>query len=40
VEPADRFEDATGHIIGHFMTDLPVAGEAGVVPYIYVQNID
>jgi predicted enzyme related to lactoylglutathione lyase len=37
---ADRFEDATGHIIGHFMTDLPVAGEAGVVPYIYVQNID
>jgi predicted enzyme related to lactoylglutathione lyase len=37
---ADRFEDGTGHIIGHFMTDLPVAGEAGVVPYIYVQNID
>ncbi len=35
-----HFEDATGHIIGHFMTDLPVAGEAGVVPYIYVQNID
>jgi uncharacterized protein len=37
---ADRFEDATGHVIGHFMTDLPVAGEAGVVPYIYVQDID
>jgi uncharacterized protein len=34
------FEDATGHIIGHFMTDLPVAGEAGVVPYVYVQDID
>jgi len=34
------FEDATGHVIGHFMTDLPVAGEAGVVPYIYVRDID
>lgn len=37
---ADSFEDATGHIIGHFMTDLPVAGEAGVVPYVYVEDID
>jgi predicted enzyme related to lactoylglutathione lyase len=36
----DRFADATGHVIGHFMSDLPVAGEAGVVPYIYVQDID
>ena len=35
-----RFEDATGHVIGHFMADLPVAGEAGVVPYVYVENID
>jgi uncharacterized protein len=34
------FEDGTGHIIGHFMPDLPVAGEAGVIPYVYVQNID
>ena len=34
------FEDATGHVIGHFMADLPVAGEAGVVPYVYVQDID
>jgi uncharacterized protein len=34
------FEDGTGHVIGHFMPDLPVAGEAGVVPYIYVQDID
>ena len=39
-EGAGRFQDATGHIIGHFMPDLPVAGEAGVVPYIYVQHID
>jgi uncharacterized protein len=37
---ADSFEDATGHVIGHFMTDLPVAGEAGVVPYVYVDDID
>ena len=34
------FEDVTGHVIGHFMEDLPVAGEAGVVPYIYVRDID
>ena len=34
------FEDGTGHIIGHFMPDLPVAGEAGVIPYVYVQDID
>ena len=37
---ARAFEDATGHVIGHFMEDLPVAGEAGVVPYIYVRDID
>jgi uncharacterized protein len=34
------FEDGTGHVIGHFMPDLSVAGEAGIVPYIYVQDID
>jgi predicted enzyme related to lactoylglutathione lyase len=37
---SSAFEDATGHIIGHFMADLPVAGEAGVAPYVYVQDID
>ena len=37
---SDAFEDATGHLIGHFMQDLPVAGEAGVVPYVYVRDID
>jgi predicted enzyme related to lactoylglutathione lyase len=41
---ADRedpsFEDATGHVIGHFVADLPVAGEAGVRPYIFVERID
>jgi len=34
------FEDATGHVIGHFMLDLPVAGEAGFLPYIYVEGVD
>ena len=34
------FEDGTGHVIGHFMPDLPVAGEAGVRPYIFVERVD
>lgn len=34
------FSDGTGHVIGHWRTDLPVAGESGVVPYIYVTSID
>jgi uncharacterized protein len=34
------FTDGTGHVIGHWVTDLPVAGEAGVLPYVYVQRID
>src|SRR5487761_978776 len=38
VSPA--FEDGTGHVIGHWRTDLPVAGEAGVLPYIYVNRVD
>lgn len=35
-----RFTDASGLLIGHFMTDLPVAGEAGIIPYVYVRDID
>jgi predicted enzyme related to lactoylglutathione lyase len=34
------FSDGTGHVIGHWRTDLPVAGEAGVLPYIYVTDLD
>ena len=34
------FEDGTGHVIGHWRTDLPAAGEAGVLPYIYVDRVD
>jgi predicted enzyme related to lactoylglutathione lyase len=37
-EPA--FEDGTGHVIGHFVSDQDVAGEAGVRPYVYVENVD
>lgn len=33
------FEDGTGHVIGHFMTDQRVAGDAGIRPYIYVENL-
>jgi len=38
--PDPSFEDGTGHVIGHFVTDLPVAGEGGVRPYIYVEGVD
>ena len=35
-----RFTDGSGHVIGHFVSDIDVAGEAGVRPYIYVLDID
>ena len=38
--PDPSFEDGSGHVIGHFMADHAVAGEAGVRPYIYVERID
>lgn len=34
------FEDVSGHVIGHFVTDQSVAGEAGVRPYVYVDSVD
>jgi uncharacterized protein len=37
-EPA--FTDGSGHVIGHFVPGLPVGGDAGVRPYIYVEHID
>lgn len=37
---APAFDDATGHVIGHLMPELPVAGAAGIRPYIYVDSID
>jgi predicted enzyme related to lactoylglutathione lyase len=37
-EPA--FADGSGHVIGHFVADQAIAGEAGVRPYIFVELID
>lgn len=34
------FSDGTGHVIGHWRTDLPATGEAGIRPYIYVTHLD
>jgi predicted enzyme related to lactoylglutathione lyase len=34
------FDDGTGHVIGHFMPDLPVGGDAGFRPYVYVEDLD
>ena len=33
------FSDGTGHVIGHWRTDLEPAGEAGVRPYVYVTEL-
>ena len=33
------FADGSGHVIGHFMADLPVAGTPGVRPYVYVEDV-
>lgn len=35
-----NFRDGSGHVIGHFMADLPVAGAGGVRPYIFVQAVE
>src|ERR1035441_10514191 len=37
---APDFEDGTGHVIGHFIRDLAVAGDAGYLPYVYVDSVD
>jgi uncharacterized protein len=36
---APSFSDGTGHVIGHWRTDLEAAGEAGVRPYVYVEDL-
>ena len=38
--PDPAFEDGSGHVIGHFRADHVVAGEGGVRPYIFVENLD
>lgn len=37
---SSTFADGTGHVIGHWRTDLPAVGEAGVLPYVYVTDLD
>jgi predicted enzyme related to lactoylglutathione lyase len=40
-DPDDpHFEDGTGHVIGEFMSDMPVAGQSGVRPYVFVEDLD
>ncbi|HWE87940.1 MAG TPA: VOC family protein [Pseudonocardiaceae bacterium] len=34
------FADGTGHVIGHWRTDLAPVGEAGVLPYVFVRSVD
>ena len=34
------FDDGTGHVIGAWVTDIPVAGEAGPLPYVFVDDVD
>ena len=33
------FEDGSGYVIGHFVSDLPTAGDAGVRPYVFVERV-
>jgi len=35
-----RFTDATGHLIGRWVTGRLIAREPGLLPYIYVDRID
>ncbi|MBV9832396.1 MAG: VOC family protein [Marmoricola sp.] len=37
---APSFHDGTGHVIGHWRTDMAVADGAGIVPYVYVTDLD
>ena len=37
-EPA--FSDATGHVIGHFVAREADRGKCGILPYIYVDDVD
>lgn len=39
-EDSPAFADGSGHVIGHFIRDLPVAGQAGHLPYVYVEDVD
>jgi uncharacterized protein len=34
-----NFSDGTGHVIGHFVSDIAVAGSSGVRPYVFVSSV-
>jgi predicted enzyme related to lactoylglutathione lyase len=34
------FDDGTGHVIGTWLTNLAVSAKPGLVPYVYVNDID
>ena len=34
-----NFEDGSGHVIGHFVSDIPVAAGSGVRPYVFVADV-
>jgi predicted enzyme related to lactoylglutathione lyase len=34
------FEDGTGHVIGAWVSDRRAANDSGVLPYVYVDNVD
>jgi predicted enzyme related to lactoylglutathione lyase len=34
------FADASGELIGAFVTSIPVVREPGILPYIYVDGVD
>jgi predicted enzyme related to lactoylglutathione lyase len=36
----DAFTDGSGHVIGHWRTDLQAAEDRGIRPYIYTTGID
>jgi len=35
-----RFEDATGHLVGRWVTGRVISCEPGLLPYFYVNHID
>jgi predicted enzyme related to lactoylglutathione lyase len=38
--PDPSFADGSGHVIGHFVAEQEIAGEAGIRPYVYVESVD
>ena len=34
------FQDTSGELIGAFITNLAIATEPGILPYVYVQGLD